>query len=956
MASNGSSTIFVGSSAQLEGLAASAISAPLLADGDVSFYGHLSGVVNAFNGGTLNKVLSTWAGTGSGLIETTQDTPAAIVAFTVANTTGAALKVPVGQVFTAANGTRYQVVEQPDQAEYWSQGGAGDGTLGAFTIPAGKTVTLVTQALVDGPAGNLLDGQTASTGIAGATATGSVLQAAALQWSVGTVTLHNGSGTDQIIWERTPLTGTHGTYHVGVDRSVSGFVSTDSDGSSGYYVLKAGTSITVPIGSDGVSGATPSATVAAELATAAAANSITGGSLPAGVSISGSSALVTQGIGGPADQDHLTSYGANTGLFSAALYNLWLTGQGYAPTEANVNTANDYVWTAQDLANWQGYVDSARSYGVLNLAPMLSEFETVDFATSNATAYVRAAALYSGGITFDMPPFFFLAREDAYRQSTYDEIRWANQNGLRSSITLSPEGIGDEDFLADTQKMIAMLQANGAMPSQLVVKDEGLLGNSVYYTLTDPNSLNNVAAWLGTLKLTPTNSESGLETRGTTARPDDIMTGVQSAVTVLGPNAVLPFASSQLFATSASTVATLTVSLAGAFLGRLAAGSAGGTVSADGTGFTVTGTMAQLTAALQGVRFTAAAGAQGSVDLVTTVTDAAGTITGHTALAVDNALSMSGLYSGLSTDGPTLPNWGFALSSSNPNASLTATVSLSNPALASFWQGGWIPATATSSADGSTLTITGNAAFIQSYVGGLALVTAPGMSGTETETVSVTDGTQTVSGSTAIAVTATASIAASNIPVTATLSAGGLNEPLANVQITFDAAPGAVIGTSLTLSAGVAHFASFPSFGSVSADGLTYTVYGTAAQIQEALRSLRLSVPAGTQSGAQTLTVNAQGFIHTTQLQLASADTVLVGAPDSTEAGYASATLAAPLLASGNVGLLYDYNGVSAASGSTGALSATWSGTGSGMFGYTLNTQVSQQTITVRNTGSGVLS
>lgn len=634
--SPGFSTVFVGSSTGLQNIDPAAISAPLIADGDVGLYGHMSGIVNAYNSGVESGVVSTWAGTGSGLIESSQWDPTAIMYVTVANTGSAAITIPIGTLVSSKSGVQFQVVQKPRQEEGWSNTATGVGSAGYYTIQPGQSIQMTTQALVDGPSGNLLDNELTQIGIAGAKVTASSLLTTAEEWGVGTVTITNKGSSDQYLYTSQQVFGSGGTYNIGIDPTVKGFVGTNGDNSAGYYKLAAGQTVTVPIGSvKDISASTASGTIVSANAEAAPANSIIGSALWSGLVVDSSSAITIQGITDPASQQTMTQFG-RTGFFTDAQSGTWLSGQGYDPTEDDVDTTNLNIWTKQDLVNWEAYVDSARSFGVLNLAPMMSEFETVDFATATATQYARAGALYGGGIAFDMPPWFFLAREAAYQQSTYSEIKWATANGLRSSITLSPVGPNDENFLAQTKQMMAMLQANGALPTQLVIKDEGVTGSSVIFDTTDPNSFNNVAQYLSTLTLTPSNSESMLETHGTggTNRVDDLMTGVQQNETVKGTAPIHPFAAAQIFGETITAKATVTISVANPVMGKLSAPS--GTTSANGATYTVTGTMAQITAAVGSVAFTAAAGATGGTVLTTMVTDAAGTITGTTALAVSN--------------------------------------------------------------------------------------------------------------------------------------------------------------------------------------------------------------------------------------------------------------------------------------------------------------------------------
>ncbi len=950
----GTSTIFVGSSLDLDQMAESAIAGPLLSDGDVSFYGHMSGVVTSYENGTEQSLLSEWSGTGSGLVELTQTEPMAIMSVTIANTGTTAITLPIGTLVSSASGVQYQLVQMPRLEPGWSDAATGVGTAGTYTIQPGQSLALFAQALVDGPSGNLLANQVTHIAVPGAAITSSALITAAPQWGAGTVTLTNSSSANQIIYEGVVVKGSSGAYQVDIDPTVGGFVATDADGSSGYYVLKAGASITVPISSI----ATITATVAngivqQEQAEDAAANSITGGNLPTGVSVTGSSAITTQGVVQPSDQEHVASTGANTGFFTDSADALFTTYQGYVPTEANVNTYNDYIWTKQDLVNWEAYVDNARAFGILNLAPMMSEFETVDFATSAATAYARAGALYSGGITFDMPSWFFLAREPAYQQSIEAEIRWATQNGLRSSITLSPESGDDQSFLSDTQQVVAILRAAGALPTQIVVKDGGITGGDVIYSTTDPNSLNNVGNWLSSLTLTPSNSESGLESRGSAVRPDDLMTGVQQSEVITNASAALPYALAQVFAESKSTIATVTATLGNASLGKLTTASGSGSVSANGATFTMTGTMAQLTAGLQALSFTAATGALGSTTLTTTIVDSAGTITGSTALSIDNTIALSNSSATSTATAPITTNSSILLTSASPGATLTATVTLSNPLLGSFWNTGG----AAMSADGSTLTLSGTAGTLQTFLRQLIFISAPGLSGHESETISVSDGTQTASLGIAITVTAATGLAVGDLPVDIVAAPFVLDAPYQDVLVGDAGSPSQVLSATVTLPGGAATLVS-PGSGSVSANGLSYSFSGTAAQLQAALRSLQLSVPASQTVSTETLSLDINGFTTTATVKTVSTDTVYVGAVDGNDSTYASSTIAAPLLATGKVGLFDDYNGTTsvAIAGTGASLASEWSGASAGVFGYGESSDVAVQTITVRNGGTAAIT
>ncbi|WP_419727948.1 baseplate J/gp47 family protein [Lichenicola sp.] len=955
----GISTIFVGGSLDLDALSNPAISTPLLADGDVSFYGHMNGLVTTYDAGTEQSLIKTWTGTGAGVTELGMGTEMAIMNVTIANTSKTAIEVPVGTIVSSAGGVQYAITQTDDGGNGWSAGGAGDGSNGYFTIQPGASLTLMAQAVQNGVSGNLLDNQVTQIGVAGASITGSTLESSVAQWGSGTVTLTNTSAFAQVVYEGTVVSGSGGGYVVGINPNVAGFVATDADKSSGYYVIQPGGTITVPIGSDtNANAATQGGIVAQELAEDAAANSITSGQLAAGIKIVSSSAIVATGYVQPTDVGTLGVYGQNTGFFSDATYAVFTTDQGYVPTEADVDTANNYIWTAQDLTNWEGYVNSARAAGILNLAPMMSEYEAVNFATSEATQYIRAAALYSGGIAYDLPPSFVFDREPAFLQSVEEEIQWANQNGLRSSITLSPADGNDTQFLVQTQQLIADLQAANAMPSQIVVKNNGgAAGTStVMYSTTSTDSLNGVANWLSGLTLTPTNSESGLETRGVITRPDDVMTGVQSTETITGAGAALPYSIAQIFAENPNTSATVTVTIGNAALGSFTSAT-GGTISQNGSVYSVTGNMAQITAALEALGFTAKAGALGSTTFSIAITDAAGTINGSTAVTIDNTLSLSGITSALSASTAVITEPSAVISAGVQTAPLTETITLSNTALGSFWN----TAGATVSADGSTVTLTGSAATLQAFLHQLVFMPSPGVSGTETQTVTITDGTDTVSGSTTIAVASATGVAADNVPVGYVSAALTLDAPYQNILLADAGSPNTILTATVTLPSGIAHLVD--SVGTVSANGLSYSYSGTAAQLQTALRDLQVLVPAaaGSATEALTLTLSGSGIATesaTTMLKVVSTDTVYVGATDSNQSTYANPTIATPLLATGEVGLYQDYSGMTGATdtGSTAALASTWSGASAGVFGYGAGADLTLESITIHNSGTGAIT
>lgn len=838
-------TIFVGSSLDLDQLSSSAISIPLLADGDIGMYGHMSGIVNAFNQGLEGTVLSVWGAASSGLVETTQEQPMAIMGISVMNTGESAIRIPVGTMVSSSSGAKYTILAYQDPSPGWSDTDTGAGTLGYYTILPGQTLSLYAQSNTDGPSGNCIPDSVSHIDVDNAKITGSTLIDAATQWSGGTVTLTNSSTSSVDLYERTLLVGTNGNYQIGVDNTLPQFVSTNADGGAGYYVLAAGSKITVPFGSVlNPTATTQDGVVAQENMQNAPPNSITGGQLPPGVIISSSSAITTQGIFDSTQQGRLTTLGSNNGLFTESLSGLWLSGQGYNPTEANVNTTNSYIWTQEDLTNWEAYVDNARAVGILNLAPMMSEFEAVDFATSQATQYMRAAILYSGGMAFDMPPWFFLAREENFRQQTYEEIRWANQNGIRSSITLSPETGNDGDFFLDTEQMISLLQSNGALPSQIVVKDGGVTGGSVIYSTTDPNSLNKVGDWLSSLKLSPTNSESGLESPTALGRPDDLMTGVQQSICVVGNNAVLPFQSAQVFSETKINLITLTVTLANALSGRLAT-SGLGTVSDNGSAFVVSGTPTAVSSALQALTFTASLGYSGTTNLLTTVSDSVGIITGSTSISINNALqaSVSGYPSLLSEEAVGNSSLGFSLSFLNDPNNLRLSIHLSSVELGTLYSS----SSSNTLISGQYASYSGTATQLKEFLSGLVFTPNTGAVGVETCSVVLTDGTQTVSVDPVIAVYDGKTTLLDSVAKADAVIAGadanfdvigpGSMCPLLHAQVLSNNSS-AILTATVKLDNGGCGSLTASNMGAVSADGLVYTVTGTAYELSSELSAL----------------------------------------------------------------------------------------------------------------------
>lgn len=628
------STIAIGSSFDMDAMATTAIAAPLLARNSIQFYGHMNGIGAIKADGREASLLSLWTGTGAGTIETSLEDALAVMSVTIRNTGASSITIPGGTIVSSASGIQYQVLETDDGSNGWSSGGTGDGSVGVYTIAAGASLTVSAQCTTIGIAGNLLANQVTQIGIANASITASTLELYLPQLSHGTVTVRNTTSSILYIGEGTALYGAKGTYQIGNDPTVPGWVIGTADAADGYYALSPGATVALPFYSTtALSGSTYNALLVRMLsANDAATNSITSSNLPAGISIVGSSAITSAGVTSAAMVGKYGGWGPNSGFWTDIGFGAYATQQGYKPTEADVDVEDNYIWTANDLVVWKNYVDAARAQGVLNLAFMVSGFNKVAFATSTATRFIRAAALYSGGICFDFPPWFALAQGSAFITATENEIKWANANGIRSSITFSPKNADDTNFLADTQTIVAQFKAAGALPSQLVVKDGGEFTTATetnMFSTSFADSLNKVGLWLaGNVTLTPTNSEASLQTRGTIARPDMLMTGVPPSTTATSTAAISPYALSQVFAESKSTLIAASVSLSSASVGTLSTAGTGTLYSRSS--YAITGTPAQVSTGLRALKFTALA--NGPDILTLTLTDAVGQVVGTTVI------------------------------------------------------------------------------------------------------------------------------------------------------------------------------------------------------------------------------------------------------------------------------------------------------------------------------------
>ncbi len=199
---------------------------------------------------------------------------------------------------------------------------------------------------------------------------------------------------------------------------------------------------------------------------------------------------------------------AETGLQPTSLETAWWgtnykaywSDRGLQPTEDNTMV---YYTTPTWFTDFLAYVDEGKKWGVSSFAPIYSPncacgvYGSLDsFATDPAYAMLRAAALYGGALAIDAPPAYFFWRGSAYQKFTYQEIQWAQQNNLRSTVIISPYSDGSR-FLSDAQTYVGMFVSNNAIPSEWVVENyDPAQPASVIGSELTPNSMANVALWV----------------------------------------------------------------------------------------------------------------------------------------------------------------------------------------------------------------------------------------------------------------------------------------------------------------------------------------------------------------------------------------------------------------------------------------------------------------------------
>ena len=442
--------------------------------------------------------------------------------------------------------------------------------------------------------------------------------------SAGTLALTNTTGsTIDVAAQGAIFTAADGsTYETEEAPTNAAWSNGNSQTGYGYYVIAPGQTINVAI----------EATFQGDDAKSDAAGSIDGSSI-AGIAVSQASALSPgSSYTNPENNSQGTWLTNDFGN-----YTFVFTDQGLAPAEGHVNINGGIAWTPTDVASWDGYVDNARNVGILNVAPLESGTvpamdQSQPFATSAFFTGYRAAALYGGGYEIELPSYYWFALSASEQQTVIEQIRWCNANGLRSSLLVNNQvdfqGDPDPNFAADTVLMLHQLQAEGALPSQIVLENDNSTSIGSYYDTNpaDVNSLNAVAtALLRDFSFTPSASEDGLEVKGTsTAQTTLIMTGVRPSEDAAA-GALSPYATAQVFGEHQADALTLSVTDTNGLL-ALADTLDGATAQAGGT-VEFSGTAAQATVFLHDLQATASSGTAGVAHLELTLTDDNGATT-----------------------------------------------------------------------------------------------------------------------------------------------------------------------------------------------------------------------------------------------------------------------------------------------------------------------------------------
>ncbi|MCQ8242001.1 hypothetical protein, partial [Rhizosaccharibacter radicis] len=317
------------------------------------------------------------------------------------------------------------------------------------------------------------------------------------------------------------------------------------------------------------------------------------------------------------------SYRTGPGFFSNSngQYTTIFNMQGYSPAEANVNCIDNWSWTENDLSSWKAYVDNARALGIMNLAPIFGDNGysadlSLPFSESPWYDTLRQAALYGGGLSFDVVPNYAFNRAPDYLINIVQQIQWARDNGLRTSIIISPSNVDDSTndqdstLFQQTKRLVDYLSEADALPSQFIVENYHSDGSGNNFLTPTVNSLTSVAQYLAGISLTSSNSEVGLETSGSNTASTLIVTGQPPQQNILKSTNI--FSGVSVFSKTDSSSITVKVVVDNDNLGDLK--SSTGSLS-------FTGSAAQISDFIRGLTFDPISGATGSENVVIRVDD-----------------------------------------------------------------------------------------------------------------------------------------------------------------------------------------------------------------------------------------------------------------------------------------------------------------------------------------------
>ncbi len=463
-------------------------------------------------------------------------------------------------------------------------------------------------------------------------------------------------------------------------------------------------------------------------------------------------------------------------------------------------------------------------------------------------------------------------------------------------------------------------------------------GNSTG-TVTLIGSLSTLNGDLASLSYTPTAGYSGPD--GLSLSADDTVDSLSSSLSVpLTVNAAAPTITSPGSASvnengsvtfSATNGNQIAVSDINGAVDSLALSVADGTLTlATGSGltftsgangsasFTVSGTLSNLNAALNGMTYQPNTSYAGSDSLAVSLTDMVLSQTASASVAITvNAFSPPSIAAPPSATVSENASLVFSPGNSNTisitdsgagtNAD-TATLSVSNGTLT---LGSTIGVIFTSgSNDSATFTVKGTVSNLNAALSGLNYQPTNGYAGSDSLAISVMDPTDNKSGSTSIAITVNPFALSMTAPATASLNENGsFVFSGANAISVNDANPGAVDSLALSVTQGTVTLsttsgltltgtngtASFTVAGTVSnlnaaLSGLTYTP--TAGYTGSDLLSVSITDPGDTESASKSVALTINAFSPPTISAPGSASVVLNGSLVFSSANHNAITVA----------------------------------------------------------------